>query len=208
MKRDVTTMMAGAERLLETIENPRHRAILRNYRRHAMLEVSNRIDEIFSPEMTVEHPVYVQYRPDGTRAVLDGKAAVIEVFYGHLIKYGANVMILEDEHIAVADWGFASEYMSNDYITGDTARARGFDVDDLSAMYVHQHAVIMTWRYSDDCRLIGENVAKESAGTLSLLAPDEIITIAEAHRALAPLIGPPPPRYDYHGNPLPTVAMA
>lgn len=208
MKLDVTTMMRGAETLLETTSNPRHRAILTNYRRHAMLEVSNRIPEIFTPEMTVEHPRYVQYLADGTRLISDGIEAVTENFYGHLIKFGSNVMILEDEHIAVADWGFGSEYMSNDFITGTAARTRGFDVDDLDAMYLHRHAVIMTWRYSEDCRLIGEHVAKESAGDIRKLAPEEVVTVAEAERLLAPLIGPPPPRYDRHARPIESARAA
>ena len=49
MKKDITKMMIGAERLIAKSNNPRHIAILNNYRRHAMLEVCGRFDEIFDP---------------------------------------------------------------------------------------------------------------------------------------------------------------
>ena len=44
--------------LLRTVEDPRHRAILSNYRRHALLEVSGRYEEILTPAMTISNPVY------------------------------------------------------------------------------------------------------------------------------------------------------
>jgi hypothetical protein len=205
MKKDVTKMMAGAERLMEKTTNPRHLAILRNYRRHAMLEVSGRFDEIFDPSMTIETPQYVSYTPNGCQ-ILDGVEDVMRVFYGQFMEHGASVMILENEAIAVDDWGLASEYISNDYINATVARLRGFDVDDDNATYLHRHRVIMTWRYSDDCRLIGENVSMEMGGTIEKLAPEDVVTVAEAHEKLGPLIGPNPPRFDRNGMPLEQVA--
>lgn len=205
MKLDITKVMQGAERLMEKTQNPRHLAILRNYRRHAMLEVSARFDEIFDPAMTIEVPQYVNYTPTGCM-ILNGIDEVKTHFYGQLMEHGACVMILEDEAIAVDDWGLASEYTSNDYINATVARLRGFEVDDDSATYLHRHRVVMTWRYGDDCRLIGENVAMELGGTIEKLAPEDVVTIAEAQEKLAPLIGPVPPRYDYNGRPLEQVS--
>jgi hypothetical protein len=37
---EITRITAATDELLRTTENPRHRAILSNYRRHALLEVS------------------------------------------------------------------------------------------------------------------------------------------------------------------------
>jgi len=201
MKKDVTKMMQGAERLMAKTTNPRHLAILRNYRRHAMLEVAARFDEIFAPSMTIENPYYVNYTANGCQH-LRGIDEVKKHFYGTLIEHGANVMILEDEVVAVDDWGLASEYTSNDYINSTVARLRGFEVDDDQATYLHRHRVVMTWRYSEDCRLIGENVAMELGGTLEKLAPEDVVTTAEAREKLAPLIGPEPPRFDHNGQPL------
>jgi hypothetical protein len=205
VKKDITKMMQGAERLIAKSTNPRHIAILKNYRRHAMLEVCARFDEIFDPSMTIENPQYVQYTPTGC-AILNGVDEVMRVFYGQLKDYGASVMILEDEAVAVDDWGLASEYTSNDYINAACARLRGFAVSDDKATYLHRHRVVMTWRYADDCRLIGENVSMEMGGTIEKLAPEDVVTVAEAKEKLGPLIGPPPPRFDYQGHPLKTAA--
>ena len=71
MKYDIRRLTLAADNLLETNTNPRHRRILSNYRRHAMLEVSGRYEEIFTPEMTVEHPFYRISSADGVLE-LDG----------------------------------------------------------------------------------------------------------------------------------------
>jgi hypothetical protein len=57
-KLDITMLTRAADETLAVTENPRHRQILENYRRHAILETTGRWQEIFTPEMTVEHPVY------------------------------------------------------------------------------------------------------------------------------------------------------
>ena len=54
---EFVTMFAGLEKQLQDIDdNPRHRAILKNYRRHGLLEVAGRYKELLAPDMTVEHP--------------------------------------------------------------------------------------------------------------------------------------------------------
>ncbi|MFF7633042.1 hypothetical protein ACFZB9_07795 [Kitasatospora sp. NPDC008050] len=59
MKEDITTLTRGADLLLDRTENPLHRRILENYRRHALLEVTGRWREVVhDPAMIVDHPVY------------------------------------------------------------------------------------------------------------------------------------------------------
>ena len=59
MKHDIRKLTKGVDEALARTDNPLHRAILLNYRRHQILEVSGRYEEIFVPEMTVEEPEYV-----------------------------------------------------------------------------------------------------------------------------------------------------
>jgi hypothetical protein len=87
---DITRITAATDELLRTVENPRHRAILGNYRRHALLEVSGRYEEILTPAMTVAHPVYRLTEGPHT-IVLDGHDQVRE-FYAGLVAAGAIVM--------------------------------------------------------------------------------------------------------------------
>ena len=65
MKYDIRQLTLAADTLLKTTTEPLHRKILNNYRRHAMLEVSGRYEEIFAPDMTVEEPFYRVHTPEG-----------------------------------------------------------------------------------------------------------------------------------------------
>jgi hypothetical protein len=55
---DVTTFPRDVEQYLEHTENPFHRAMLKNYFRHLLLEVSSYWDQILVPELTIDEPVY------------------------------------------------------------------------------------------------------------------------------------------------------
>jgi hypothetical protein len=199
-KLDPTTTTLAIDRLLEVTEEPRHRQILENYRRHALLEVSGRWREILEPEMTVEHPVY-RINGGGRSMVIDGREQLAE-FYGGMTEVGASVMILEDERLAVADWGFGSESIFNHYAPGAFLIASGEEVDDPGATYLLRHRLAMIWHYDERARLIGEHVYEDGAyRELTKLAPEDVVTPEEAREALAPLIRPLPSLLDATGSP-------
>jgi len=58
---DITATNRAIERLLEHTENPRHRYQLQSFYRHRYLEIAGRYEEIFAPDMMVEHPEYHFY---------------------------------------------------------------------------------------------------------------------------------------------------
>lgn len=189
-KPDLTGTMA-VDRMLEVTDDPRHRQILENYRRHGLLEISGRWPEIFDPQMTVEHPVY-RINEGGRSMVLDGREQVQE-FYRGLSDAGACVMFLEDEKIAVADWGFASESIFNQIAPGGFLIESGADVDDPEASYVIRRRIAMLWHYDDRARMIGEHVYEDATSReIIKLAPEHVITPAQVREALAPLIRPLP----------------
>lgn len=72
---DVTHWPINVENYLARTEKPLHRAILKNYLRHLLLEVSGYWDQILVPELTVDVPEY-RVGDRGTVRVLSGKAAV------------------------------------------------------------------------------------------------------------------------------------
>jgi len=78
---DITQTNAAVERLIETTENPRHLYLLHAYNRHRYLEMAGRFEEIFTPEMMVERPVY-RFNLLDTTTTLDGAEAVKEVYRG------------------------------------------------------------------------------------------------------------------------------
>src|SRR5215831_13185240 len=55
---DVTHLPRKIEELIEQTEKPLHRAILKNYLRRALLEISGYWEQILAPELTVLEPTY------------------------------------------------------------------------------------------------------------------------------------------------------
>jgi hypothetical protein len=186
MKYDICKLTLAADTMIPQLTNQRHRAILQNYRKHAMLEVTGRYSEIFTPEMTVDEPFYRVARP-GNFMELDGSAAVQD-FYGTLVSNETTVMMLENERIAVADWGFASEALYNTFMPARAALARGHRIDDPDATYIEACWRCMIWPYDDQCRMIGEHVYSAPTSTIRKCPADEVLTLKEVQETLAPLI--------------------
>jgi len=184
---DITRCMAVAESVIMRLDSPHHRAILENYRLHSMLELSGRFDEILSPELTVDHPVYRINTPDGTR-IYDGRDSVRNAFYGALTVANGTYLLKEQEHIAVADWGFSQEQLVHYPVSGAAARAQGHDVDDLNAMYVEDRWVSMQWHYTPSAKLIGEHVYRASPHAVRKLPASDFPTVDEVREKLAPII--------------------
>ncbi|PQP12168.1 hypothetical protein [Rhodococcus opacus] len=195
-KLEPTILTRAADELLLKTDNPLHRQILENYRRHAILEVTGNWEEIFAPDMTVEHPVYYM-NMRGKSFTLDGFDEV-SAFYDGLADTDRTVMILEDEQLAVADWGFASEAVFNIYISGSTAAAQfargegGFDADP-EKFYISRERHCMHWPYDERGRMIGEHVYVHDAATNVIEIPEaEFVTLEEARAKLLPLLRPLP----------------
>src|SRR3954470_24594863 len=89
-KFDVTQWPRNVEGYLERVQNPLHRAILKNYFRHLLLEVSGYWDQIIVPELTIAEPRY-RVGDRGTMQVLTGKQEV-EGFYRETFETKTNVM--------------------------------------------------------------------------------------------------------------------
>ena len=195
-KLEITDLTRAADELLATTENPLHRQILENYRRHAILEVTGNWKQIFEPEMTVEHPVYY-VNGGGMSLTLDGLDQV-QSFYQGLERTQTTVMVLEDEVIAVADWGFASEAMFHTYVTGAAAAASfargegGFDADP-DRFYISRRRLAMIWPYDERGRMIGEHVYVHDDHSATVEVPQsDFITFDEACEKLLPTLRPLP----------------
>lgn len=195
-KRDITTLTRAADEMLEVTENPLHRQILENYRRHAILEVTGNWDQIFTPEMTVEHPVY-RVNGGGMSFTLDGLDQV-QAFYQGLNTTETTVMVLEDEDIAVADWGFGSEAIFHTYVTGAAAASSfangmgGFEADP-ERFYVSSRRLAMIWPYDERGRMIGEHVYVHDEDSDTVEVPEsDFITFDEACEQLLPTLRPLP----------------
>src|SRR5258705_12438558 len=78
-KFDVTEWPRQVELFLEKTQKPLHRAILKNYFRHLLLEVAGYWDRIIVPELTIAEP---RYRVGDRREmrVLSGQARVERLY--------------------------------------------------------------------------------------------------------------------------------
>ncbi len=183
-------MFDTVDEIIRKTDNAHHRAILLNYRRHGLLEVSQRWPELVNAEMMVNEPRYFMNMA-GVSFVLDGREQVT-AFYQSLEDTASIVMWPTDQVLAVADWGFASEATFLHFVPGQKLAADGVDVDDPEATYLLKRRYAFVWHYDENAKLIGEHVYE--AGMPEIVKPDQadVITPADARRLLAPLIDNPP----------------
>ena len=184
---DVRNVVTGPDALLAVTENPRHRAILLNFRRHALLEVSGRWKEILRPEMVVDDPYY-RINENGKSVHLRGMAD-IGAFYAGLTEAGLNVFGPIRENIAVADWGLAIESFFGNHVPGRVLRDQGEDIDDPDAYYQLTHYMASFWPYDADCRLVGEHIYEDTGSRrIEKMDQADVITPEQARQLLAPLL--------------------
>ncbi len=99
-KLDITKTNIAVQELIEVTENPRHRYLLQAYDRHRNLEHAGRYEEIFAPEMTVEHPVYRFNMIGQPPMQLEGREQV-EPLYSYWAQTNQSVFYNETETVAV-----------------------------------------------------------------------------------------------------------
>jgi hypothetical protein len=132
-KLDVFAVSRQIDRLLTTVRDTHHRAILRNYRRHVLLELAGRWPEILTPAMTVAHPVYRSVM--GAQTIVYDGIEEVAGFHRGLADAGMTVSSPIEERIAVADWGLATETRSLQILPGHVLAAQGFPVPDRDDTY-------------------------------------------------------------------------
>jgi hypothetical protein len=190
---DITRTNVAVQELIDVTENSRHRYLLEAYDRHRNLEHAGRFEEIFAPDMTVEHPVYRFNLIGQPEMKLEGREQV-EPLYRLWAETNQSIFYNESETVAVGDWMVVSTMVGYQQILGSALIAGGMQADE-AGMYLLRGRVAMIWPYDERGRLIGENVWEydESEHDLVKLDPDDILTTQRAAELLEPLIKPLPP---------------
>lgn len=182
----VTNVAAMPDKLLSTTSDPLHRAMLLNFRRHTLLELSGRWREILVPEMTVPHPVY-RLNVDGNMQFYDGAEEVGQL-YESLTEAEVQIAPMK-ETMAVSDSGVYAEQTLGSTVPGGELKANGDDIDDPDATYVVTFNQALVFLYTDDARLIGEHVYGDpTSRKVFKLAAEDTLTFAQVKEALNPLI--------------------
>jgi ligand-binding SRPBCC domain-containing protein len=189
---DITQTNRAVQELIEVTENPRHRYLLQAYDRHRNLEHAGRYEEIFAPEMIVEHPVYPFNMLGQPPMQLEGREQV-KPLYRHWAETHQSVFYNQGESVAVGDWMVVSTMIGYQQTLGSTLAAAGVQAD-ADAMYLLRGRVAMIWPYDEQGRLVGENVWEydPTEHDLIRLTPDEVLTTTEAAELLESQIKPLP----------------
>jgi len=185
MRYDITKLTLAADTLLPTLTDPRHIAIITNYRRHAIFEVTGHYARILAPDMCVDVPDYWLHS-GGASVHIRGHADVTAI-YASLVRAEICVMMLENERLWVDEWGFSSMATFHTFMPGTWAINKGAEVDDLDAIYIQTTEQSMQWPYDEHGRMIGERVWI-GAPTFRKCPPEQVITREEAEARLMPLL--------------------
>ena len=217
-KFDVTQSVVGIDTCLAATTNQRHRYLLLAYKRHLCLEMSGRYDEVFTPDMMVENPVY-NLHALGFNQRLEG-IDQIRSLYRMWAETSQCIFFAENLQVAVADnfvaasvtayqqvWGGSilmskalsvlPKCLSKDLLLALLDR-QGLKADP-NCMYLYKNVEETIWPYDDRGRLMREDVWEPSPEKAEIikLEPDEVVTTAQAAAALAPLIQPLPSFDEY-----------
>ncbi|CCH31967.1 hypothetical protein ABZ816_26960 [Actinosynnema sp. NPDC047251] len=186
---DVRDIPTGVDAALAVVENPRHRHVLKNYRRHALLEVSGLWEDILIPTMTVEHPLY-RLTERGRTLVCDGMDEV-RGLYADIVGRGVNVFGALEEEVAVSDYGIFIEAVFAQVVRG-TDPALADEGVDPAGVYQVSHRFAAAWPYRDG-RLVGEFVYDDTGSwRVDEVPPSALLTPAQARAALAPYLAQSP----------------
>jgi hypothetical protein len=163
----------GVADLMEKTDNPHQKAILKNLLTHASLELSGNYEQIFVPELTVEHPSYHILGvglPEFTE--FDGESAV----KGFYVDLNNALVLLYDQQLAVADWGFASFLTVATVHDGAQLADMGVEIDDRGGRYIAEYFCAMRWPYDERARMIGEDVYQIAETKVTKLSPEDNVT--------------------------------
>ncbi|WP_219471433.1 hypothetical protein [Nonomuraea rhizosphaerae] len=181
-KLDITNVPRELDQLIKASPNRRRRHILENVRRHYLLELTGRTEQILRPDMTVENPVYY-LNLDGASRTLRGREEV-RAFYKEV--EGVVFACTETAH-AVSDSGYWFESWFNFYLPGS---ALGLD---SATWHLKRQWITMRWPYDERGLLVGERLYEHAdLGEVVEIDPAEVVSFEEARRVLDPLIRPLP----------------
>lgn len=157
----------------EATDVPRHKAILETMKDHIKWEVLGFPDKVL--ETVSEGGEYHFYGLGAYTHLPDFDA--IRGFYQGMVDNGTNVLQLDIDHLAVADWGIAAHGTWHQAFPG-TDVPPGVEVDDPDAKYLVSSRLAWFFPFTDDevPKLVSEIVYFDPAPTAwRKLGDDEVL---------------------------------
>ncbi|MDB5714849.1 MAG: hypothetical protein JWO15_2246 [Sphingomonadales bacterium] len=178
------TYMGNVQKSIAQEHNPHRKAILENYLAHAACEFSGNDVHIFDPSRTVAEPIY-NVKLGDTRVTYRGMKDV-QAYYD---RTNEEIVMLNDEVLMVSDWGLSSYSTFVRFVKGETLAAEAWDGENTPGkVYLQISPLAMFWPYDSDAKMIGEDVWVLDKPTVSVPAPEDIVTLAARNAAAKPFL--------------------
>ena len=169
--------LAPLDQKIAETSNPRHRALLQNFREHLLAEIAGDVDAI----MKTQHPE-PQYHFYGAGVGDTGPKGGAEVrqFYENIMAQGYNKLRYDIDRFIVDDRGLFHEGMMHIVFPADAIRAMGIEVADDAPHYVYSYRQSAIFHYDEDGVCTGEDTYSDggvSADRGRPLPPVEAATL-------------------------------
>jgi hypothetical protein len=163
-------------------QNPRHRAMIENYRTHLLSEVTGDMDSILAT--LVDEPVYHAYSSDSPQGER-GPKNMTEVVAFYQTMFDARINVLERfvDRLIVTDDFLISEGHVDHVFPGNTLATRAFATDaagepiDPESYYLVSYTICAVLPYigeGTDVRMAGEDTYTTALANVRRLRPEDV----------------------------------
>ncbi len=169
------------DRIAQTT-NPRHLALLRNYREHLLAEIAADTDAIMKTQC--KDPQYHFYGAGRGDTGPKGHAQV-RGFYDQIFEAGYNKLRYVIDRFIIDDSALFFEGQMDIVFPGLALKAMGVAVDDERALYVYSYRQAAIFHYDAQGACTGEDTYSDGALTpdrIRKLTPEEIATLPRPPR--------------------------
>jgi hypothetical protein len=173
----VSHTLAPVDAKIAETANPRHRALLQNFREHLLAEIAGDVDAIMKTQCA--NPEYHFYGSGvGDSGPKGGQA--VRCFYENIFKLGYNKLRYVIDRFIIDDRGLFHEGQMDIVFPGRALQAMGLPCDDPSAHYVFSYRQAAIFHYDEQGHCTGEDTYSDGPLTperLRKLTPAEVATL-------------------------------
>lgn len=169
--------LAPVDAKIAATTNPRHRAMLLNFREHLLAEVAGDTDAIMKTQ--VADPQYHFYGSGNGDTGPKGGVAV-RAFYDHIFSLGYNKLRYVIDRFVIDDASLFHEGSMDLVFPGAAVQAMGFPCDDPSGHYVYSYRQAAVFHYDAEGNCTGEDTYSDgplSPERLRKLTAEEVATL-------------------------------
>jgi hypothetical protein len=170
--------LAPVDARIAATANPRHRALLQNFREHLVAELAGDVDAIM--ETQCASPQYHFYGSGAGDFGPKGFDAV-RGFYQNIFALGYNKLRYDIDRFIIDDGGLFHEGQMHIVFPGSALRAMGLPCDDLSGNYVFSYRQAAIFHYDERGVCTGEDTYSDGP-----LTPERLRKLTPAEEATLP----------------------